>query len=460
MPNQPIPAPKKKEKVPYEIKNAREWDPNRRIEDESSSESSEDDEYSDSENVGYQQPSGHVSRNMTNEGPRRTFGQQSESTARPHTQLPVRPAIHPRNEIPSSETPHPLPRPRVNLNDKEDDNSARADFRKRLKPSGKFMLTKDCHDLEPNQKKMYDAFIEIGVRLGSFIRPPQHVKDREILIWGKHMQVQKTMEELRRWLDDRLYGNLARKSMGKDNFARETSILGDPYHRLMKKMQKEAKILEFQQAPAENRIFPHQGTFLWPVDEVRPEDILGPSLEALDPLRFQYYCHILFDYKLSSFRIFSDREDAIKKTMDRLVGTMKEYVAKSVRLDSIILIEPTALSAIRKDVKVLPASLNDPKVVGSMIPVFTGNLLDPEARREWLSKSDELKMKNAGHLDRLLRNCIDILPHYRGLVRMRVHFGTFALKVYRWKEGAVSTPLEDFIDDVSMPQAKGIMIRE
>ena len=39
---------------------------------------------------------------------------------------------------------------------------------------------------------------------------------------------------------------------------------------------------------------------------------------------------------------------------------MKEYVAKSVRPDMVTLVEPPGSSAIRKDVKVLPASLNDP----------------------------------------------------------------------------------------------------
>ena len=38
---------------------------------------------------------------------------------------------------------------------------------------------------------------------------------------------------------------------------------------------------------------------------------------------------------------------------------MKEYVAKSVRPDMVTLVEPPGSSAIRKDVKVLPASLND-----------------------------------------------------------------------------------------------------
>ncbi|KAK0512646.1 hypothetical protein JMJ35_004663 [Cladonia borealis] len=39
------------------------------------------------------------------------------------------------------------------------------------------------------------------------------------------------------------------------------------------------------------------GAFLWPVEEVRPEELLGNSLDALDPIRVDYKCHIVFDDK-------------------------------------------------------------------------------------------------------------------------------------------------------------------
>ena len=146
--------------------------------------------------------------------------------------------------------------------------------------------------------------------------------------------------------------------------------------------------------------------------------------------------------------------------MDRIVGTMKEYVAKNVRPDKIILIDTPTSSTIRTDVKMLPGSLRDPKAASSWIPVLTGSTLRPEARKEWLSRSKELTMKNNRRIELSLRKCIANLPHYRDMVRIRVLFGTFALKVYRWKEGADSTPFEDFANDVSMPETKGLMIRE
>lgn len=455
---QPVTAPKKKkEDIPYEIKNAREWDPNRKHQAGDSSESSDDDEeYYESDYGERPQGSGDVSSTQTDDGFQLVVNKRSQPNARPHGQPPSHPKAYPRGKPKG----HRQPRPRVNFNYKKD-NLARAAFRKRLNPTGKFMLPRDCVEIEPDRKKMYDVFEEIGVRLESFIRPPQNVKDRELLLWGDARQVQTTMTELQRWLQIRLQPVSERKPTAKDNFARELSSIGDHYHKLMKRMQKDAKILEFQQVPAQDRVFPYTGAFLWPTDEVRPEDILGSSLEAFDPIRFQHQCHIVFDTKLSSFRIYSDKEESVKKTMDRIVGTMKEYVAKSARPDMITLVEPPGSSTVRKDVKILSASLHNPKAdKNSMIPSLTGSTLAPEARKAWLTERDQLMMKNNRRMELSLRKCIANLIHYRGLVRMRVQFGTFALKFFRWKEGAESTPLGEFMDNTAMSGTKGVMIRE
>lgn len=427
-------APKKKrEEIPYEIKNAREWDPNRRLQSDSSSESSDDDDFNDSD---YDEQ-----RQVLGDGFQPVINKRFQSKARPHGQPPGQRRANPP----------------VNLNYNRD-NLARAAFRKRLDPTGRFTLPKDCPEIEANQKRMYDVFDEIGVRLGSFIRPPQHVKDRELLLWGDVRQVENTKAELQRFVDRQV--GFPRKPMAKDKFARESSIIGDKYHQLTKKMAKEAMISEFQQVPAEGRVFPHMGTFLWPVNEVRPEDILGSSLEAFDPIRFQYHCHIVFDTKLSSFRIFSDKEDSVQKTMERIVGTMREYVAKSARPEMLILIEPPSSSAIRKDVKVLPVSHNSSKTNKSMVPVLTGSTLDSQGHNEWLKESTKLMLENHRRMELSLRKCIANLLHYRDLVRMRVQFGTFALKAFRWEEGAESTRLEEFMNNMNMSGTKAVMIRE
>ena len=56
--------------------------------------------------------------------------------------------------------------------------------------------------------------------------------------------------------------------------------------------------------PESGRTYGFTGAFLWPVEEVRPEEFLGDSLEALDPIRFAYKCYIVFDNQVSAFNPF------------------------------------------------------------------------------------------------------------------------------------------------------------
>ena len=449
---QPAPAPKEKEKLPYEIRNAREWDPKRRLEGDLSSESSDD--YYESDEDGYDPGVGNISNTIADDRPPTVANQRSQANVALHDRYPGRAKAYsqrrPRDQR--------RVRQRVNFNYKRD-NPARAAFRQRLEPTGKIMLPKDCSELEPNQKKMYDMFEEIGVRLGSFIRPPQRETDRELLLWGNAGQVQATRAEIDGWLS-RLQRDFSRKPVAKNIFAKEMSVLGPTYHRSQMKTRKERKLLEFQRVPEAGRVFPHDGTFIWPVDEIRPEDILGPSLEAFDPIRIQYLCHIVFDNKLAAFRIFSDSEESVKATMGRIVGTMREYVAKSVRASKLLLVEPPHPSVIRKDVRMLPASLNPSKETRSMIPSLTGSKLDLKDLEEWHDESKEYTRKNNSRMELSLRKCIANLPHYRGRVRMRVHFGTFALKTYRWKEGAESIQFGEFMNDLTLSETKGVLIRE
>ena len=446
------PAPKEKEKIPYEIKNAREWDPKRRLDGDLSSESSDD--YYESDQDGYHQGVGNISNTIADDRPQTVANQRSHANVALHDQYPGRPKVRSHRRPRDQRRVHQ----RVNFNFKRD-NLARAAFRQRLEPTGSIMLPKDCSDLEPNQKKLYDMFEEIGVRLGSFIRPPQQETDRELLLWGNAGQVQATRAELDGWLS-RLQREISRKPVARNTFAKEMSVLGSKYHRSQMKTRKERMLLEFQRVPEAARVFPHDGTFIWPVDEVRPEDILGPSLEAFDPVRIQYLCHIVFDNRLAAFRIFSDSEESVKATMGRIEGTMREYVAKSVRASKLLLLEPPHPSVIRKDVRMLPASLNHPKETKSMVPMLTGSTLDFKALEEWHDERKEYTRKNNSRLELSLRKCIASLPHYRGRVRMRVHFGTFALKTYRWKEGAEFIHFGEFMDDMTLSETKGVLIRE
>jgi len=355
-----------------------------------------------------------------------------------------------------------MPR-RLNLNFNED-NFAKACFRNRDDHTGIFVLPKDCNEVEPDKAKMYDYLEELGVRLGSFIRPPQHIKDRDLLLWGKSEAVEKTIRELREWLrlsrPMRAGAPAPSRPRSGGKFAKDHSNISDQYKRAQAAIKKKAELQRFQQVPAKGQLFDCTGTFLWPVEEVRPQDILGDGLEALDPVRMDYKCHIIFDDQRSVFKILTNRIASVKQTLPRIEGIMKEYVARTYRPIIRYYIEPPAPPAHRRDIKIVPSQSSGSVAGAPQIPTLTGNALEPDARVNWLKLSAHLVAQSNRGVEDALRKTIPNLVFYRGRVRIRVHFGTFGLTVFRWPGTATSIPFEDFMRNMAMPGTKGIMIRE
>ena len=450
-----------KDAIPYELKGRMTWDPKYRAKHERDfppSESESDDDYSDEDEFhtgpyvsgglqpGQAAPSAATARPVPSPLSRGKAVAVDDIGHDGFTRVSYKRAAKPR-----------VPR-RMNLNFNRD-NTAKAAFRKREPHTGEVVLPRDCNEIEPSRAKMYDYLEELGVRMGSFIRPPQHIRDRTLLLWGNAEQIKQTKVELRNWL---LSPNpaLATKGRVTEKFADVYSTKGDVYRRSQKKFRNEADIRRFQQEPAEGIVFNFTGSFLWPVDEVTPTDLLGASLEALDPLRTQFQCHIIFDARLSVFRILTNDEQSVRNTLIRIQGVMKEYAARVHRPLIRYYIEPPDVAAYREEIKTVPSDSLLPNSGSALIPLMTGKTLEPKARNKWMRQKTSLKTQSDRGVEEGLRRIIPNLRFYRGQIRLRVHFGTFALSVFRWPETAKSITFEDFMKNMALPGTKGTMIRE
>lgn len=255
-----------------------------------------------------------------------------------------------------------------------------------------------------------------------------------------------------------------RKPMAKEKFSKEFSTMGREFKQRQNQILKQALVQDFQRVPDIARTYGFTGAFLWPVEEVRPEELLGNSLEALDPIRFEYKCHIVFDDQVSAFKVFTDIPDSVGKTMLRITGLMKEYTAKFTARNSrrIVdyVIEPPSASAMRKDIKTLPGPTIDPRISAGKIPLLTGDVLETVARNSWCEKSKLMKVQNTQRIEQDLRKAIQLLPYYRGNVRMRIQYGTFELTTLRWPENTSSMPFQDFMMNLGLAGTKGRMLRE
>ena len=345
----------------------------------------------------------------------------------------------------------PMPR-RTNLHFNRD-NEAKAAYRRREPPSGHFILPRDCNEIEPSLIRMYDFLEELGVRVGSFIRPPQHIRDRTIDLWGNAEVVARAQAEIRNWLNP-LTRATAPIFKGKENFASVTSAQGDKFKRMQRNIALEAEKKKFQQLPDSITTFAYNGSFLWPVNEIQPTVLLGAGLEALDPLRLKFKCHIIFDTKQSVFKVLTNKEESVEKTLVRFEGIMKEYVARFNRPIVKFYIDPPSPVDYRKEIHYVPTSAS------LVIPLMTGEHLEFEAHDKWRRQTANLLDQSDRGIEDAMRKTIPNLRFYRGNIRMRVHYGTFALTRYRRPDNAETIVFEEFMRNMATQGTKGTMLRE
>jgi len=386
-------------------------------------------------------------------------GKGSHSIAiTPHTQ-PKRPIVAPKAILREGQVKSRYPTG-VKLVRKED-NAAKGAFRKGKPHDALFTLNKTCEKIEPDRTKMYNRLEEIGVRFNSFIRPPQFLADRTLLLWGDEEQATQTIAELKEWVkssdddDGSVHGprETMQLKLKDERFARIGYNQNKKAEQLDKKLREEAKMHKFQKNPEDGHEFAFQGCFLWPVDEVRPEELLGPSCEAFDPIRTYNHSHIVFEATLSGFKILSSKEAAVQNALQRIEGTMREFVARSGRIYSSHMVQLPRSSNMLKDVMVVPGS-------AGKVPVLTGASLVNQEVHKYIRQRDEIDSENRKRMRHALRRVIERLPLYRGQVRMRVLFGTMTLSMFRWPEGATTVPFSDFIRNIDVTSTKGSLIRE
>lgn len=347
-------------------------------------------------------------------------------------------------------------RPRVTFTTKRD-NPAKAAFRAHQPHTDTFLLPKACHLIEPDRPKMYAIMEEMGVRLGSFIRPPQHLRDQTLLLWGDDEQVAATKEELETWIRQ---SDTTRVSLRGPLFAKSGALSEDKAKQLERGIRRDMERQAFQKAPPSDRTFNCTGYFLWPVDEIRPEELLGPSFEAFDQIRMLHCAYIVFDNQHSVFKIMSDNMDGVKDAIQRIQGTMKEFVARSSQDIVLHVIEAPSSTDMRKEIKT-SSGLNSPDFEGARIPLLTGAKLAQHELAKWEIQRRKLTDEQFEKMRIAVRKGFSRLRYYRGRIKMRVLLGTFALTTFRrLPEGVESIPFDRFLGDMSKSATKGRMIKE
>ena len=366
---------------------------------------------------------------------------------------------------PTSNRPPPKRRHVVTFA-RKNDNPARADFRAGRRYNATFGLTKACIDIEPDAKRMAKVLEEIGVRFGSFIRPPQSSTDRTLLIWGKPPQITQTLRELNQWVaasaapfQSSLLARMSHVTKGGNEFAKVSLSTEEASKILDRQLQEQAIKHKYQKIPDKSLNFKFVGYYLWPVNEIRPEDLLGPSFEAFDPLRMSFKSYILFDAKLEAFKVMGDQAEWVENAMLRIEGAFKEFVARSNAATTVYMVERPDEMTVRKDVQIVKISLSPSE--HAQVPSLAGDRLEPSELVKWSGDTKPVEEEQLFSFHEKIETGLNRLRFFRGRVHMRVLLGTFALTTYRrWPEGVTSIPFERFIEDIKLSATKGRMLQE
>lgn len=380
----------------------------------------------------------------------------------PPTLPTAHPQIHPLTVLPNRQKIPPTRKPPVLTFAHKNDNPARAAFRAQKTHTATFVLSKHCYSIEPDRERMYNTLEEMGVRLGSFIRPPQSAGDRNLLLWGNEDQVSATIGELGKWVQQSDQRNYASNTSKKGHQFAKTGLLSqDNAKKLNKYMKTQATKQKYQKVPDSNLSFEFTGYFLWPVDEIRPEDLLGPSYEAFDPIRIDYDSYIVFDNQYSLFKILTNAEDAVQEAMKRIEGTMKEFVARTCQEIVVHMVERPGPQLMRTKVMLMEGPSLGQSTSKPMIPLLTGEPLAPAQIIQWKKEMKIVEENQFAQWRHLIGKMVKRLYVYRGRIQMRVLLGTFALTMFRrLPEGVDSILFEKFLKDMDLPAIKGRMIKE
>ncbi|KAI9696531.1 MAG: hypothetical protein M1836_005550 [Candelina mexicana] len=339
----------------------------------------------------------------------------------------------------------------------EQDNEAKAAWRMNLPPTGSITLPCNYQELDSGQvsrahtNARYATLEQIGLRTGTYIRPPTTYSDRVLRIWGNSSQVDLAKSEISKWIRSRK--SVTAHGERASEFAKVYSLSDRQKANLDKQMREDAKRQGYRQTPSNTDVFQAIGYFLWPSAELRPDVCLGKSFEVLDPIRMAHGCYIVFDSSRSIFKVMSNNANAISEVLSRLRGTVCDVVSRNNEPIRLYLVDPPSCTAIRKHVDFIKTDNH------CVIPTIAGAQLSQEELDAWKTSRLNQESSNQQRLKAAIIRCLTNLLYYRGHVRMRVYFGTLVLSSYKKPTGEKHT-LEEFLAMMNSSQTRANLVQD
>ena len=334
-----------------------------------------------------------------------------------------------------------------------DDSEAQTAWRKGKNPEAKFRipydLLFDSHTRRPKNThetiaKEHGTVIANGERAGPTL---------SFGIYGPPQAVQATVTSLEMWIES---WRTQVKSAGTGKFHKDVSLTPALRERAEKEWKREIKRQKFRQALPLGKTFAALGTFYWPVSECRPEEALGLSFEAIDPIRMDCSAYISFMPQCNAFRVASPDHQKVLKALTALKQTYFQIVAGR-------------MPATRKYL------LHFPKGTTAPLHVYLEPYAEPALQSGKFAKerpvvngprargSSKVEVDNQPGEDELLQSIMRTLGRlhfHRGPLEMSINFGRFLATSYLALEDQGGYKYKEFESMIQQPQFVGHVTQE
>ena len=314
------------------------------------------------------------------------------------------------------------------------DNGAEALWRANKLPAGSVripddMLLKDKSDnsqnVHENIARQHGTFLYSEYKSGSN-------GSKLFGIWGDEDAAAATRDAIARWIEDSGFGT---KSARSAKFAKVVSLTPKLRERAEKRFEHDVKKQQYRRHPPTEAKHGSIGTFHWPYQEYKPEDILGASYEAFDPIRMDCSCYVVYKKERNAFQIMGKPEN-VMMALQRIRQTCFQIAARQFNQVRLYLLHwPDArkvpltvyLESYTRPAIMLPdASLDAEEDRLARAP-----RCDEEDASDALAKRGRMQtLLSHEHLRTSVMRALSKLHFYRGHIQMRVRLGVFLVNRY------------------------------
>ncbi|KAF2717558.1 hypothetical protein K431DRAFT_232831 [Polychaeton citri CBS 116435] len=246
-------------------------------------------------------------------------------------------------------------------------------------------------------------------------------------IYGRADAALRTKACIRDWLTA---NKPSKNQLGTSHFVKQASLTETLRFQIEREWDYQVRRFMFRKHPVPGTEFDAIGSFLWPSkDDSISIDALGPSFEALDKIRMDESCYVVWDAKQSLFKVFGNAKN-VQKSLIRLRMVCFQIVARHMPGCRMFLLDLTDTHSIPTHIRLVPyehpAILAPPgarQPTPSLTPVSEGSSTCTCSGIQ--DSTDETSSRNVDLIKACLLQVLPKLHYFCGYLQLRLRLGTF-----------------------------------